>query len=203
MIAAIIGIITAAFFWLLLFGINIINFWYGMVIASGLLAIWSVFNAGRELRSLFHFKTSYLYWGIFSAIFLYTVFALGNYLSKIIIPGAVTQVSDIYSNKLGTSPITIGLLLFFWIGPAEEVFWRGLVQREFARFIGGGRGWILAAVIYAAVHLWSGNFILVMAALICGLFWGWIYKKTKSLWPGIISHSIWDIFAFLILPFGK
>jgi uncharacterized protein len=91
-------------------------------------------------------------------------------------------------------------LLLIPIGSFEEIFWRGMTQRIFARWFGENTGWILGAIAYAAVNICSGNFVLVMAALFGGLYWGWFYKRFGSLWPGLLSHVTWAFLIFLILP---
>ena len=65
---------------------------------------------------------------------------------------------------------------------------------------GEPRGWLFAALIYAAVHIWSFNFMLVMAALVCGIFWGLMYRYNKNLVPLVISHAVWDVAVFIVLP---
>jgi membrane protease YdiL (CAAX protease family) len=198
--ALIIAVAAAVLFWLLLFGLEIVNFWWGMTIAAGLLAAWSLVHAGRDRRSLFAFDTSHIAWGLMSAFLLYAVFWAGNYLSRVILDFAAGQIESIYMRREQLGHREIALLLFFVIAPAEEIFWRGMVQRILSGKFGSISGWLAAALIYAAVHLWAGNFVLFMAALICGLFWGWIYMRFGSLWPGIISHAVWDILVFLIVP---
>jgi hypothetical protein len=190
----------AAIAWFVLFGLKAIHFWWGMAAAAGILAVWSIAWAGEYRRRLFEFKIKYFIWGIVSAALLYVVFYFGDFLSTRLLPFASGQIESIYGNRGQLDPLTTGLLLFFWIGPAEEIFWRGMVQRVLSQYFGPNAGWLAGSVIYAAVHIWSGNFVLVMAALIAGLYWGWIYKRTGSLWPGIISHSVWDVVIFLILP---
>jgi membrane protease YdiL (CAAX protease family) len=92
------------------------------------------------------------------------------------------------------------LLLLFVIGPSEEIFWRGFVQDTLAQKFGDNSGWIIASLVYGGVHIAAWNFMLFAAALVCGLFWGWVFKKYKSLWPGIISHAIWDLTIFVLIP---
>jgi len=55
--------------------------------------------------------------------------------------------------------------------------------------------------LYALVHVGSGNPMLVLAAAACGFFWGWLYMKTGSALLVIVSHTVWDIAVFLIVPF--
>lgn len=194
------GAVFAALFWLVLFGLEFVDFWWGMAAAAGLLAAWSIVFSGDDRRVLFEFKKSHIFWGLLSAVILYAVFWTGGFLSRLLFDFASGQIDSIYSNKVHMDHWKIGLLLFFWIGPAEEIFWRGMVQRVLSKRYDPVIGWILAALIYAVVHLWAANFILFMAALICGLFWGWIYMRFRSLWPAIISHAVWDVAIFLILP---
>lgn len=171
-----------------------------MTIASGILAIWSIFWAGDERKSIFAFKPKFILWGVLSAAVLYLIFWLGNIISIQLFPFASGQINAVYANKLQLQNWQIALLLLFWIGPAEEIFWRGMSQRVFSKYFGANTGWVFGAFVYAVVHIWSLNLILIMAALIGGLYWGWIYKRLGSLWPGIISHALWDIAIFLIFP---
>ena len=200
MLPMITGAVFAALFWLVLFGLGLVNFWWGMTTATGLLAAWSIVFSGDDRRALFEFRRSYIFWGLLSAVVLYAIFRAGDFLSRLIFDFASEQIDSIYGNKARMDHWKIGLLLFFWIGPAEEIFWRGMVQRILVKRYGRVFGWIVAALIYAVVHLWAANFILFIAALICGLFWGWIYMRFGSLWPAIISHAVWDVTIFLIIP---
>ena len=60
---------------------------------------------------------------------------------------------------------------------------------------------LMTAIVYALVHIWSFNFMLVMAALVAGAFWGLIYRLRPSLLPAlIVSHAVWDALVFVILP---
>jgi hypothetical protein len=92
------------------------------------------------------------------------------------------------------------LLLFFPIGFGEEIFWRGYVQRGFAEKWSGRRAFILTTLLYTAVHLPTGNTVLIAAALTCGLFWSGVYFATGRLLPVLISHMLWDPAIFIVWP---
>jgi membrane protease YdiL (CAAX protease family) len=175
-----------------------------MTIAASLLAGLGLYINHRNGEAinfrLYYFEPKYILIGLVSAAILYLVFFTGDIVSKLIIPFADKQVVGVYSNKSLLNPVIIGLLLLFVIGPAEEVFWRGFVQDTLAEKFGENKGWIFASLIYGGVHIVAMNFMLFMAALICGLFWGWIFKKYKSVWPGLISHALWDLTIFVLLP---
>jgi len=140
--------------------------------------------------------------GIISAFILYGIFWAGNILAQRLFGFAASDIESVYDFKSGTPVWIIGLLIACIIGPAEEIFWRGFVQSRISMKMHKW-GWILAAFIYAGVHLASVNVMLVLAALICGLFWGWLYHRFQSLHLNIISHVVWDLMVFLLLPFHQ
>jgi membrane protease YdiL (CAAX protease family) len=116
-------------------------------------------------------------------------------------PFAEGEIGSIYSMKDGTSPWLIGPLLLLVIGPAEEIFWRGFVQRQFSLKMNPTWAFVLTTAIYALVHIWAGNFMLVVAAAVVGGVWGLLYRLwPKGLWTLIISHAVWDVVVFLVFP---
>lgn len=197
-------VVLAAGLWLEMFVLKSFNFWIEMTIAASLLAVLGLYFNHRNGEAinyrLYFFEPKFILIGILSAALLYLVFFGGDIISKYILPFADKQVVGVYNNKSLLDPAIIGLLLVFIIGPAEEVFWRGFVQDTLAEKFGENKGWIIASLIYGAVHIVALNFMLFMAALICGFFWGWMFRKYKSVWPGIISHALWDLTIFILIP---
>lgn len=139
--------------------------------------------------------------GVAVAFALWGVFWIGDKVSQLIFDFARGQVDNVYGMKSGVSPALITVLLLFLIGPAEEFFWRGFVQRMMSERIGATAAMFVTVVVYALVHIWSFNFMLVMAALVAGAVWGFIYRLKPSLLPAlIISHALWDALVFVLLP---
>lgn len=189
----------AAFMWFIMFYLRAFNFWVSMAIAAPLLAVLGWLAQGPAFKWE-EFNLRNLFLGLAAAAVLYTVFWAGSHFSRTFFSFAGDNIAAIYENRAQAPLWFIGLVLLFLVGPGEELYWRGFVQRQFSLRYGSSPGWLLATAAYAAVHLWSGNFILVMAALVSGLAWGWIYQVTKSVVPGIISHAIWDLVIFVLVP---
>ncbi len=147
----------------------------------------------------FHITIRTVIIGLVTAGLLYALFYSGFELTKAyaIFKEGVSRVYDLRSNA---PSVLIGLVLVFPIAPAEEIYWRGLIQRRLAERLGVRPGLILASTAYALVHLPTLNPPLVLTALIGGLVWGYVYKTSASLVPGIISHIIFDLLIFLIAP---
>ena len=179
-----------------------VAFWPMMCLVTGLLATGGVLLDGDNRRALRSFKAGDVGTGLLAAAFLYAVFYVGHFLSARILPFAAGQVSSIYDIRQGVDPWVIGLLLLLIIGPAEEIFWRGFVQRRLCGRYGLLLGFVLSAAIYALVHIWSFNFMLIAGRSVCGGFWGLMFMATGRLWPCIISHAVWDVVILLMWPIG-
>jgi membrane protease YdiL (CAAX protease family) len=139
--------------------------------------------------------------GVGSAAALYGVFALGRAVALRIFPFAEAGIGNVYALRAGVPLIRVVLLIALVIGPGEEIFWRGFFQEHAGATTGRTHGFVLATLLYAAVHLASGNIMLVLAAAVCGIFWGWLYLRFRSPILNIVSHTLWDLFVFVILPF--
>ena len=199
----VIGFLAAAGFWFFMFSpltAGMVNFWFAMTVATGALTAWSLANDRGELRRLYSFRPQWILIGLLSAVVLYLLFFTGDRISAFLFDFSKPQIANIYSTRSQASPALIGALLLVWIGPAEEIFWRGFAQRRMAARYGDWGGFLLTTVVYALVHVWALNFMLFMASLACGLFWGWMYLKYRSVWPGLISHALWDLAIFVLFP---
>lgn len=189
----------SAILWYVMFVIKPINFWMEMSLSILLLVIMALVKE-ENLFDGVKFNTRAVVIGIISALALYFIFYLGNIISGYLFPFKDAQISSVYSNRSQSNPLLIGLLLLFAIGPGEEIYWRGFIQNNLSKRFGGNKGYMLATLLYSGVHIITGNFMLVIAAFTCGVFWGWIYKKEKNLAPVIISHAIWDFTIFVLFP---
>lgn len=139
--------------------------------------------------------------GIVSAAALYAVFAVGRTAALLIFPFAKAGIGDVYALRAGASVLRVGLLIGLVIGPGEELFWRGFFQERAGGATRPAVGFVLTVMLYTAVHLASGNMMLVLAAAVCGLFWGWLYLAFRSPILNIVSHTVWDLLVFVFLPF--
>ena len=174
-------------------------FWIKISVSASILAAMSMWAAPAD-RPVLRFDSRSLLIGLSSAAALYFIFWIGKIVSTALMPFAQQQIGAIYGKGDGTSLWLIALLLFFVTGPCEEIFWRGYLQRKLIQRLGGLRGWLLATALYAGVHIWSLNFMLIGAAGVAGAFWGMLYWRLNRLDAVIISHAVWSTFIFAVLP---
>ena len=147
------------------------------------------------------FDPQNIIFGIVVAALLWGIFWLGDKVSSWMFDFARPQVDSIYAMKDGTSPSLIAFALLVLIGPAEEVFWRGYVQRTLSERWGANVGFIVATAVYTLVHIGSLNFMLIMASMVCGIAWGLLYRLMPQRFSAIVlSHALWDAAVFVIFP---
>lgn len=200
----IIPIIIAFCLWFIMFSpwtAPLLNFWLSMLVSASVLLCLS-FTLKKEWKKDFQITLKSIALGVLSACLLWAIFYIGDYLSSLLFDFAKPQVSSIYSLRDGTKGMLIALELFFIVGPAEVIFWQGFVQSELMNRLGNWKGFIITTIIYSIVHISSFNFMLIMAALVCGTFWGFMYMifKPRNLLPLIISHALWDVLVFIVFP---
>lgn len=183
-----------------------LDFWWGMSVSVAVLVILScVTDKSQRSALLQDWKEGLakkIGLGFLSALALYGVFWAGNAVSRAVLPAAAKDIEAVYAFRQDAAIIRIGLLIVFVIGPGEELFWRGFLQRRWQKRLGQTLGWLLAAGFYAVVHVGSGNSMLVLSALVCGLYWGALYTRFRSAILVAVSHTLWDLLIFTIFPLG-
>lgn len=176
-----------------------LSLWPVMTASAVILTCMATFW-GKWYRGV-RFRISDIALGIVSACLLWGVFWIGDKLSQLMFSFARPEVNHIYDFKGDIQPWLLSALLLLVIGPAEEIFWRGYIQRQFSAKWGAGIGFIAATAVYSLVHIGSCNFMLVMAALVAGGFWGLAYRfRPDRLGALIVSHAVWDAAVFVWFP---
>ena len=199
----ILPLITAALLWFLMFNPWIampLDFWSMMTLSGGILLTMALLIDARWMADI-EVSWKGLFTGIALALVLWGIFWVGDKVASWMFPFARPQVDTIYGMKESQSEWVIGALLLFIIGPAEEIFWRGFVQRSISKRWSANTGFVVTLLVYGLVHLWKFNFMLIMAALVCGFVWGLAYRLwPKQLFALIVSHAVWDALVFVVWP---
>ncbi|GAB6099113.1 type II CAAX endopeptidase family protein [Halanaerocella petrolearia] len=190
-------LIVVNILWWLVFRSSLLNFWFRL----SLVAIIQVLIAMQYTKFDLSYQFSDLFRGLLTACLLYFIFWLSKKLSLIILPYAETSISAVYRHRQELSLPLISFLLLLVVGPAEEIFWRGFIQEELMQRIGLQKGYWVTTILYTLLHIGTGNLLLILAALVAGLFWGYIIMVTDNLMLVIISHALWDILVFILFPF--
>jgi len=165
------------------------RFWVRMTTTGftlGALALAS----GEAERIRFRWRHVALGFAIASG--LYMIFQIGDRQARRIMPRGEDQIDEIYALREIRPREEIALRLAAVIGPAEELFWRGWLQRRI--------GWLPASAAYAGAHLVTGNATLIGAAGVAGVYWGALAALGAPMTALVVSHVVWDIWIFLVSP---
>jgi uncharacterized protein len=166
------------------------RFWERMTLTGFVLGTMALSNE-TELRRMKPRGRDVVF-GLGSAAILYGIFGVGDQIARRVMPRGSQEIKDIYALRTIDPPEEIAVRLAAVIGPAEELFWRGFVQRR--------AGGLAAAAAYGGVHVVTGNATLIGAAAIAGSYWGLLRALGMSMPALITSHIAWDIWIFLLAP---
>lgn len=196
-------LVVAAVLWAVMFSpqtMPLINFWEMMAGSALTLAVLAcLFDRSWFKESVWNPQSLLL--GIALAAALWGVFWTGDKVAAWLFDFARPQVDMIYGLKESTNPLFLTLLLLLVTGPAEEIFWRGYVQRTISHRWNPNAGFAITTAVYALVHAASCNFMLIMAALVAGIVWGGLYRLFPRRLPVlIVSHAVWDAAVFVWFP---
>jgi uncharacterized protein len=98
--------------------------------------------------------------------------------------------------RLRSLPLAVVGITFFTAWP-EEFLFRGVLQNLLSRtFKNQWAGLAIASVIFGLSHILHApypNWKYVFLATIAGLFYGHVWMKTGSLFPGALVHALVDV----------
>lgn len=174
------------------------HFWSRMTCTGLVLGGLALANEPDLRRTRIHFSD--IVAGLGSAGILYGIFTTGDRLARAILPHGADDIADIYALSTYRTKLELGARLGLIIGPAEELFWRGHVQKRLIQHYGRVSGTLLTIAAYSGAHLISGNLTLVGAASVAGAFWGGLSSFGIPMGALLVSHASWDILTFLIAP---
>ena len=128
------------------------NFWLVMSCAAVILTGLAIFSlpAGERFPKV-EKPIFQLLGGIVLALALWGIFWVGDKASSWLFDFARPEVDAVYSIKQGLPVPVIGALLLLLIGPAEEFFWRGFVQKTLASSLKGRYPQDYAFLLTAAI----------------------------------------------------
>lgn len=198
-----VGICMAAVLWTIMFSpwtAPHVNFWVMMTCSGIALTAYSTW-ASPGWRKGIRLGISDIVLGVALAAALWGIFWIGEFLSTRMFDFARPQVDMIYGMKEGENPWVLTALMLLIIGPAEEIFWRGFIQKHLSEKWNADWGFIATTLVYSLVHISKFNFMLIMAAAVAGFIWGLAYRFfPERLGAIIISHAVWDCAVFIWFP---
>jgi membrane protease YdiL (CAAX protease family) len=174
------------------------RFWQRMTRTGAVLGSMALV-ADPSLRRI-RVRTRDVLMGLGAAAGLYGIFQIGDRTARRLMPKGGEEIGAIYGLRELRPTGELAARLALVIGPAEELFWRGLVQRLAVRLHGRWKGAALTAAAYGGAHAVTGNLTLVGAAGVAGAYWSGLAAAGLPMGALIVSHIAWDLWIFLVAP---
>jgi len=93
------------------------------------------------------------------------------------------------------------LILFVATGLMEEIIFRGLLQKKSIDILGIWPGILFVTLIFAALHIGNLSFLDMLLVFCIGGLYAVVVKTTKTIIGVSISHTVVNVFLFIICPF--
>ena len=83
----------------------------------------------------------------------------------------------------------------------EELWFRALFLKKLEPLVGGTTAIVCTALVFALVHISSSyviDIVLFLVALMAlGLLWGWLMRKSESIWGSVLIHAGADVLVMM------
>ena len=112
----------------------------------------------------------------------------------------ILRPEPLIANPTWQSILVSGVILMLCTGFAEELIFRGLIQRASVQAL-GRFGLLYVAILFAVLHIGYGSILDMIFVLVVALFFGWVAEATWSLLGVTLAHGLTNIVLFLIMPF--
>lgn len=94
-----------------------------------------------------------------------------------------------------------GVILVISTGFAEELLFRGILQKNAEKILGKLWGLLYVSILFTALHIGWNSTLDLLFVFCVALFYGYTFQRTRSLLGITLSHGISNSFLFLIMPF--
>lgn len=97
--------------------------------------------------------------------------------------------------------IIASIIIIISTGLAEELFFRGILQRNAEKLLGNVFGLLYASLLFTFLHIGWNSSLDMIFVFVVALFYGFVFQKTRSIVGITVSHGLSNIILFIIMPF--
>ncbi len=157
----------------------------GIVIAAGILLLRGPIREFLPFRRFTPWLVPPL---VVSMAGLSIVLSEADNLVRTVLPMPAWVVAIVEQALLGGHSALASWILLVVVAPVtEELLFRGLILNALLRRYGPWIAVLFSSLLFALLHM---NPWQIPVALASGVLLGWLYLRTRSLWPCILGHAI-------------
>jgi membrane protease YdiL (CAAX protease family) len=102
--------------------------------------------------------------------------------------------------RFETRALVPALSLFLLIAPAEELFWRGVVQARLSKRLRAPAAVAATTALAVGLALATAEGFLALATAPTYAAWGLLCAWRRSLVAPLVSHAIWSVLVATVAP---
>lgn len=152
-----------------------------------------LFYCGRRRYSFYElgFRTDNLRSSLFWNLLFCALGAAGLYMTY--------KTGCLRPKNVNSTPYVYAIYIFF-LGPVQEVIFRGILFAEMKRIRIINKKWILmiSTLSFCFLHIIYRHPPLLIITFISGLVWGIIFTKWRNIWGISLSHSLLGALAMFL-----
>ena len=157
------------------------------------LCLWHIYQKNLSLKELFGFRRDKLLKYSLIGLAIGIPLGIGEYFILHPAPAFPSfEVGYLFRDMV---------YMLCFVGIAEELLFRGLIQRDLTSAFGWKWGLFGASAVFAVMHLTWRSIPELGFVFIAGLILGALYLKTRSLVAPIVAHGINNVMLVSVLPY--
>ena len=157
------------------------------------LCLWHIYQKKLSLREIFNYSREKLLKYSLIGLVIGILLGIGEYFILRPAPAFPSfEVKYLFRDMI---------YMFLFVGIAEELLFRGLIQRDLMRAFGWKRALLAASVLFAVMHLTWRSIPELGFVFIAGLILGGLYLRTKSLVAPIVAHGVNNVILVSVVPY--
>lgn len=135
--------------------------------------------------------------GLGLAVATQAVFVVSQLIGQHLLPVDMNAAASIYPKAAKDLDLQLVILASVVNGVYEELFVAGYIITALAPVRGPWTAINVSTGMRLLYHLYQGP-IGVLAIVPLGILWGWVYVRTRQLWPLVVAHIAIDVFGLLV-----
>jgi membrane protease YdiL (CAAX protease family) len=157
-----------------------------------------LFRQHTRALGLGRFRFFHLTRGIVAGIIMFILVTALSYLILLVFGEPRTQDFALAVDNADTNwQLALLLILGGAIVPLkEEMLYRGVVYPPLRLANGATVGMFQSALFFAIIHFDFPRFLPIFVG---GLYLSWLYERSRSLWPAVIAHGVWNTLMLLFV----
>ena len=136
---------------------------------------------------------------VFSGLFIMFSGLIILYIDLCRVVAIIIPVPDDFWSLWYNTPDNVFLAIMsmaIFPGFTEELFFRGFILRRFSRTYSPLKALLLSSVLFGIMHF---NPWQAITTTFMGIFFGWLYRRYKSIWLCMLLHAYNNVLALYML----